>query len=393
MRQKWPPGPSDGSAGGLIVFVHPSDDHYGADRVLLQILDALPEPYRIRAEFWLPVDLPHDSSPLCSELEQRGATVRHMDLPVLRRAYRRPDAVVPLVGRMWRLYRGLVHARPDMVYLTTSATLLGAPMAWLARVPRVVGHVQEIWSRGDACVLRLVAGWCDQLIAISEVVKSSLPESLQGRTAVVLNVTPEPRSHTSLAGRSGPLKFIVAGRWNSWKGHRTLLTAWDMLDGDDELVVLGGPPPSGDCVDVTALVAELRRPGSVQIVGDVLDPHPFIDEADVMVVPSDNPEPFGLVAIEALARGRPVVGSNAGGLREIVTEGKDGWLFPMGDSEALTDVLRSLSRPLVCAAGHQARLSYKERFTPERYTAGWRHALGLETAGADELTTHLNGHH
>ena len=105
-----------------------------------------------------------------------------------------------------------------------------------------------------------------------------------------------------------------------------------------------------------------------------------------MVVPSDQPEPFGLVAIEAFARGRPVVASDAGGLADIVTDGVDGWLFPPRDVAALTEVLRGLSRERVAVAGARARETYERRFTQARYAAAWSAAVGLPPAAAATVT-------
>jgi glycosyltransferase involved in cell wall biosynthesis len=362
---------------GRVVFVHPSDELYGADRILLDIIGMLPPERRAVAEVWLPTDLEHVDAPLCVELERLGTTVHHLDLPILRRAYRTPRTLAALAGRAYRFHRHLRRVAPDFVYCTTSAAFLAAPIARRAGVAHVIGHVQELWSSADCWVLRPMARACDRLVAISEPVKAALPQSLHGRTVVVPNATTEPERVVPVDGRTGPLRYVVASRWNGWKGHRTLLRAWDRLDEPGVLTVLGGPPASGDSVDVEALAAGLRHPDSVRVVGEVVDPHPYFEEADVLVVPSDSPEPFGLVAIEAFARGRAVIGSDAGGLADIVTDGVDGWLFPPGDAEALATVLSRLTRADVARAGARARATYEERYTAERYAADWLEALGL----------------
>src|SRR5206468_4143287 len=105
----------------------------------------------------------------------------------------------------------------------------------------------------------------------------------------------DPGAPESLDGRAGPLRYVVASRWNGWKGHRTLLAAWEAAGAPGRLVVLGGAPASGDRTDVPGLVAGLSDPASVQVVGEVADPSPWFVEADVVLVPSDAPEPFGLV--------------------------------------------------------------------------------------------------
>ena len=360
-----------------LIFVHPSDELYGADRILLEILGALPEPCRASAECWLPIDLPHGDTPLCEELERRGVRVRHVDLPILRRAYRSPRALARLQRRARVLRKALVSSRPGVVYCTTSAAFVAAPLARASGTPHVIGHVQEIWTPSDRRILGVMANACHRLVAVSRVVVDHLPSRLQQRTIVVPNATPQPARVMPLDRRSGPLRFVVASRWNGTKGHRTLLSAWDRLDADAELVILGGPPSSGDVTDIVGLVAALRRPDTVTVVGEVADAAPYIENADVVLVPSDRPESFGLVAIEAFARGRPVVASAAGGLLDIVTHGEDGWLYPAGDADALARVLAGLTHHQVAAAAEKARAVYENRFTSAHYAAAWSGLLEL----------------
>jgi glycosyltransferase involved in cell wall biosynthesis len=139
-------------------------------------------------------------------------------------------------------------------------------------------------------------------------------------------------------------------------------------------------------VDVVGLVATLSEPESVSIIGEVTDPSSYFEAADVVVVPSDRPEPFGLVAIEAFARARPVIGSAAGGLMGIVSDGEDGWLFPNEDSDSLAQIFVGLSREAVTAAGNRARETYRSRFTIDRFVRRWRDVVlaEWEHAGADK---------
>jgi glycosyltransferase involved in cell wall biosynthesis len=374
------PSTSDQRPGPL-VFVHPSDELYGADRMLLEMVDAARDDPRVPGlEVWLPTDLEHPAPELslCRVLEERGVTVRHLDVPVLRRAYRTPLGLARLLGRGARLLTELRRSRASTVYCTSSATFLAAPVARLAGVRRVVGHVQEIWTRSDQAALTLPAWCCRRLVAISSASADSLPAVLTGRTTVVANGSPDPGPPVPLTGRTGELRYVVASRWNGWKGHRTLLAAWDEAQAPGTLVVLGGAPASGERTDVPELVAGLREPGSVEVVGEVADPSPWLEAADVVLVPSDRPEPFGLVAIEALARARPVLASAGGGLVDIVTPEVDGWLFPPGDVAALAAVLRRLDRPTVTSAGARARETYEARFTERQFAIRWREVVLAE---------------
>jgi glycosyltransferase involved in cell wall biosynthesis len=369
-----------------MLFLHTSDEYYGADRMLLEMLDALPE--SVPAQVWLPTDLPHPAQPLCEELRRRGIAVAHVDLPIMRRAYLRPVGLFRLTTRALALGWRLLRHRPETVYCTTSAAFIAAPIARVAGATRVIGHLQEIWTGPERVVLGLLASAFDGLIAISDAVRDSTPPRLHARIAVVANGVPGPTDPPTLRPAAGDvrgtLSFLVASRWNRWKGHRTLLAAWDQLAAPGQLTVLGGPPISGESVDVPLLVRGLSRPDTVSLVGECTNPYPYFDAADVVIVPSDEPEPFGLVAIEAFARGKPVVASRGGGLSEIITDGHDGWLFSHGDVAQLTEVLSSLNPATVAAAGARARETYLARYTTDAFRQRWSTAVG---ASSDDGTS------
>jgi glycosyltransferase involved in cell wall biosynthesis len=362
--------------GDSVVFVHSSDEMYGADRMLLEIVDALPDEARSRAEVWLPTDLPHSANPLCRTLELRGVRTRHLPLPVLRRSNRSPLGLAQLAVGAARAARAFRQAGPSLVYCTTSATFVMSAAARAARVPRVVGQVQEIWSTSDRRILGPLAAANHSLIAISRAVTDSLSPGLRERTTVVPNATPEPARWEPVGRVDIPLSYLVASRWNGSKGHATLLAAWALISHPGKLVVLGGFPLSGASVDVRELVSHLDLGSTVEVVGEVADCEPFFQAADVVVVPSDAPEGFGLVAIEAFACGRPVIGAAAGGLVEVIDHGVNGWLFEPGDVSGLTHILGSLTRPKVIAAGIQARQTYEERYTVQRFRVDWQNAMG-----------------
>jgi glycosyltransferase involved in cell wall biosynthesis len=93
----------------------------------------------------------------------------------------------------------------------------------------------------------------------------------------------------------------------------------------------------------------------------------YYDRADILLVPSLWQEPFGLVVVEAMARGLPVIASDEGGPAEIVTHGKDGILVKPGDERALASAITDL-------LGHEdwrvrlainARATVARRFTLE----------------------------
>ncbi|MEI9897862.1 MAG: glycosyltransferase family 4 protein [Chthoniobacter sp.] len=69
---------------------------------------------------------------------------------------------------------------------------------------------------------------------------------------------------------------------------------------------------------------------------------PLIRALSILVHASPIPEPFGQVVIEAMAAGKPVVATNAGGIPEIVVDGECGYLVPVGDVDAMAEKICAL---------------------------------------------------
>ena len=126
---------------------------------------------------------------------------------------------------------------------------------------------------------------------------------------------------------------LFCGRMIKLKGAETFAAALTDLDG-----WLGVMVGTGELASVIA-----EQYPAIRLVGGVpFDAVPdWIRSADVVVVPSRR-EPLGLVAIEALACGVPVIASHVGGLLESVQDGRTGILIPPDDPSAIADALRSL---------------------------------------------------
>jgi glycosyltransferase involved in cell wall biosynthesis len=95
-------------------------------------------------------------------------------------------------------------------------------------------------------------------------------------------------------------------------------------------------------------------------------PETFYAQTDIFCLPSRN-EPFGLVLIEAMARGLPVVATQCNGPLDIVTPEHDGLLVPTGDLPGLTTALRRLltDAPLRQRLGSAARTKVAAQYSPE----------------------------
>jgi D-inositol-3-phosphate glycosyltransferase len=145
----------------------------------------------------------------------------------------------------------------------------------------------------------------------------------------------------------GPRRLLVVGRLVERKGVADVIRAMPHLPGV-ELVVAGGPPADGLPVDPEAVRLQCTAEESgvadrVRLLGQVsrVDMPALMRSADVVVAVPWY-EPFGIVPLEAMACGRPVVASAVGGLTDTVVDGVTGLLVPPRDPRALTAVLRDL---------------------------------------------------
>jgi glycosyltransferase involved in cell wall biosynthesis len=147
-------------------------------------------------------------------------------------------------------------------------------------------------------------------------------------------------------------RFLFCGRLDFEKGVSLLLRAFARVCpriGSAELRIAGRGPLHAS---LTRLAAELGVERHTTFTG-WLDP-PQVEEqlaqAWALVAPSLTAEAFGLVALEAIFRGVPVIASAAGGFKENVEHGRSGLLFPSGDETALADALLAVAERRVFPA-------------------------------------------
>lgn len=192
----------------------------------------------------------------------------------------------------------------------------------------------------------------------------------------------EPRAVRRRLGlpEEGPIVGSV-GRLDRWKGFHVLLDAVPALlarHPDATVVLVGGPhelDPS--CArELAAQAARLGRPDRVRLVGQQPNPEEWMQAMDVFVHTSRG-EPFGMVVIEAMALGKPVVASAEGGPTEVIEPGVEGLLTPYGDAPALAAaVLRLLGDEQLRAAVAQAAWRRAQDFAVERFAREFGAVVG-----------------
>jgi glycosyltransferase involved in cell wall biosynthesis len=163
---------------------------------------------------------------------------------------------------------------------------------------------------------------------------------------------------------------LYAGRLDVAKGVPLLMAGWDHYrsgrpEGAGLRLVIAG----AGVLDQEVAAWASARP-SVELVGHASEAEcsALMARARAVLLPSTWEEPFGLVAIEAMAAGAPPIAAGHGAFTELITDGVDGVIFTPGDAAALgaaiADVEADPGRYL--AYGTQARETYQKRFDPDR---------------------------
>jgi glycosyltransferase involved in cell wall biosynthesis len=140
--------------------------------------------------------------------------------------------------------------------------------------------------------------------------------------------------------------IFIAARMESWKGHVALLRAVANLKTSVRwrLLVAGAPNSAAETDYYDSLRRETSQLGlvdHVQFLGYRSDIPDLMSAADIYCQPNQEPEPFGIVYVEALHAGVPVVTSGTGGAREILNR-DTGILVEPGKTDALTAALTQL---------------------------------------------------
>lgn len=173
----------------------------------------------------------------------------------------------------------------------------------------------------------------------------------------------------------GARVILMPGRLSEGKGQAVLLDALSLLPslsprGEAWLCVMAGPGGAGRFARrLAARVEALGLRENVRFAPSCDDMPAALALAAVVVAPSLRPEPFGRVPVEAQMMGKPVIGTDQGGMTETITQGQTGVLVPPGDARALAEALAGVldAAPEALAfLAERARAAMLARYTTRR---------------------------
>lgn len=346
---------------GLVLHTQKVAGISGSEAHLLQLLPDL------RTRGWdIRFLMLHEDEPgaweFARELRERGVPLEDIKL----RADVDPIAFGEVLAHLSRLRPRILHTH--LVHADVYGQLAGS----IARVPLRLstkhGFNEFREGRWFGLADRSVGSLAHIHIAISQGLARYLAET-EGFDEEDFEIV-----HYGISARNGVAPYegadprlLCVGRLIPIKGHLVLLRALAQARSRVPGVTLdvAGRGPLEPALKSYA--RELGLAEAVRFLGFVSPVQRAIEDAAIVVVPSLG-EGFGMVALEAMERARPVIASAVGGLPEIVADGETGLVVPSGDAEALAEAIVALAGDLERSAemGRAGRERALAEFPPER---------------------------
>ncbi|HEY3722977.1 MAG TPA: glycosyltransferase family 4 protein [Acidimicrobiia bacterium] len=334
-----------------VLATNPNADLYGASRMLLESVDGFV------ARGWRVVVCIPDG-PLVDLITARGAEVRSVPSPVLRRTMLHPRGMIAMIALTLRsiplTIRLMREVRPDVMYVGTIIQPLWIALGRILRIP-IVCHVHEAEGTAPVLVRKTLAFpllFTQRLVVNSRFSTKVLTDewpSLASRCEVVYNGVAGPPTVTEPRPElDGPIRLLYVGRLSERKGVQDAVDAVAILTErgvDVHLDIVGDVFPGYEWMieDLEARRARTGTTDRVHLLGFDSDIWPHLAEADILIIPSRLDEPFGNVAVEGALAARPMVVSATSGLLEAAAGFSAVHSVPPAEPAAIADAIEQVA--------------------------------------------------
>jgi glycosyltransferase involved in cell wall biosynthesis len=368
-----------------ILLLHSSSDVYGASKIFLGTVQLLK---KRNHDVWVVLS---EDGPLVKKLASAGATVLMVRLGILRRKYFNPRGIINRIATLLRARKQLQELirkeKIELVYSNTTGVLAGAFAARNCGV-RHIWHVHEIienpfWLK--QLLGHLMNRYAVGIIAVSEAVKQSWESVLPAeRITVIQNgIDYSPyleHEHTLTKELQLPTAAIVigmVGRVHYWKGQSYFLKLAGQLHQKHpslHFLLAGDAYPGYEYLyqEMQTQIETLQLSDVVHNLGFREDIPAVMQTIDLLLLPSQQPDPFPTVILEAMASAKPVIATQFGGAVEMIDAGITGDLMPADQVDTAVSVIESwLDKNRLQAAGEAGRKRVLENFSLE----AWEHKM------------------
>jgi glycosyltransferase involved in cell wall biosynthesis len=355
-----------------IVFVNPVGAIGGAERVLLTIFASL-----LNSQPDLQLHLiVGTEGPLIEAAQKLGVQVQIQTLPAAVNQFGdsalkdknkfvtafilllRLIKILPGISTyLWQFHHSLSQLKPDIIHSNGIKTHLLIALAKVKDVP-VVWHIHDFYGSRPLMsqILKWISTSANLGIAISQAVAQDARVTLPGLPIEVIYNTVDVNYFSpifpTVASSHLPVRVGLVATFARWKGHDIFLEAAAcILKAHPHLnlrfCIVGGAiyKTRGSQFSEQELRNKALHLGiadKVDFLGFQQDIAEIYRSLDIVVHASTQPEPFGLAIVEAMACGKPVIVSQAGGAAELFTHNYDAIGVPPSDSNALAAAIIDL---------------------------------------------------
>lgn len=368
-----------------ILLLHSSSDVYGASKIFLGTVQLLK---KRNHEVWVVLS---EDGPLVKKLASAGATVLMVRLGILRRKYFNPRGIINRIATLLRARKQLQELirkeSIELVYSNTTGVLAGAFAARNCGV-RHIWHVHEIienpfWLK--QLLGHLMNRYAVGIIAVSEAVKQSWESVLPAERITVIqngiDYSPYLEHEQTLTKElqlpTAAIVIGMVGRVHYWKGQSYFLKIAGQLHQKHpslHFLLAGDAYPGYEYLyqEMQTQIETLQLSDVVHNLGFREDIPAVMQTIDLLLLPSQQPDPFPTVILEAMASAKPVIATQFGGAVEMIDAGITGDLMPADQVDTAVSVIESwLDKNRLQAAGEAGRKRVLEKFSLE----AWEHKM------------------
>jgi glycosyltransferase involved in cell wall biosynthesis len=345
-----------------ILLLHSSSDLYGASKIFLQTVQIL------KAQGHTCHIVISSAGPLVDKLKQDNIPLTVINLGIIRRKYFTPLGILNRINK-WSKANNLLNKYIQqngiqLVYANTTAVLLGAYLAHKNKIKHV-WHVHEIIEKPKFlffAIQWIMKRYTSKIICVSKAVQNHWCKnapSLLSKMQVIYNGIGPVEKSTEASFRTQyqfPKEAIVlgmAGRVHYWKGQQYFLQiAEQLLKHSTEsnqvkplyFIITGDAFPGYEYLvaEMNDFIKKNNLGGRIFYTGfeDKMDK--FYSSIDLLLLPSQLPDPLPTVVLEAMQYGIPVAATAQGGALEMIAENETGIFIPMDDVSISTNKIYEL---------------------------------------------------
>lgn len=322
-----------------ILFIHSSSEMYGSDKSLLYLLKNID-----KKEYGVNVLLPEEG-PLVDALKNvKGVNVDIFSVAVLRRKNLSFSGMFSYIRDFYTSYkfikRYIKEHNIDVIYTNTAVVFPGA-IAGRHRGIKNIWHIREIIKSNieRKVISAIVNRYADVIIANSKATGMAICKN-ESKLRVVYNAVENKSETVQIV--NDDIVVGMAGRINRWKGQKLFVDAAKIINERYPKVKfkIAGAAYKGEEwmeKDLKSYIIEKDLKDNIEMMGLVSDMSIFYSSIDIFILPSIQPEPFGLVVIEAMEMKKPVIATNHGGPVEIIEDGVTGYLVDYTEANDMAE--------------------------------------------------------